>query len=58
MTRPPPELDPRRAGAKPVAPPEPADYSDEITPAQLAELRKFAPQDESLMGALVHEFRW
>lgn len=42
--------------AKPeVPPPEPADYSDEMTQAQVDALRQHAPQDESKMGSLVHE---
>lgn len=39
-------------------PPEPADYSDELTEEQIEALREFAPQDESKMGALVYEFTW
>lgn len=38
--------------------PEPVDYSDELTKEQIDALREFAPQDESKMGALVHEFTW
>lgn len=41
-----------------LPPPEPADYSDELTDAQIEALRQYAPQDESKMGALVHEFSW
>lgn len=47
-----------RAARPAVPPPPPADYSDELTKAQLAELRKLAPQRESEMGPLVHEFTW
>lgn len=38
--------------------PEPADYSDELSPAQLAALRDLVPQDERKLGELVHEFTW
>lgn len=38
--------------------PAPADYSDELSNAQLAALRSLVPQDERKMGALVHEFTW
>jgi len=40
--------------------PEPpaADYSDEISVAQLAALRAAWTQDESAMGPVVHEFKW
>ena len=53
-----PKVDPRVAAAGPIAPPEIADYSDALSKAQLAALRELSPQDESKMGALVHEFRW
>ncbi len=35
-----------------------ADYDDELTPAQVAALQTYAPQNESEMGELVHEFTW
>jgi hypothetical protein len=54
----PPKRDPREAFAAPIPAPEPADYSDELTEAQLRALRQLAPQDEADMGDLVHEFRW
>lgn len=38
--------------------PTPADYSDELTKEQIDALRELAPQDESKMGALVHELCW
>lgn len=40
--------------------PEPpaADYSDELSRAQLDRLRSVWTQDESAMGPVVHEFRW
>lgn len=38
-------------------PPE-ADYSDEITEAQIKNLRSAWSQDESAMGPVVHEFKW
>jgi hypothetical protein len=40
--------------------PEPpaADYSDELTKAQVANLRQLWTQDESAMGPVVHEFKW
>ena len=41
-----------------IPPPPPADYSDELTNAQIEALRQHAPQDENKMGPLVHEFRW
>lgn len=56
MTTAPHKRDPRADA--PIPPPEPADYSDELTPEQLAALRQLAPQDEADMGDLVHEFRW
>ena len=58
MSRHIPQVDPRAATAAPISRPAHADYSDEISTAEIAALRQFAPQDESLMGALVHEFRW
>ena len=58
MTNRPPKRDPRAATAAPVPPVEPADYSDELTSEQLAVLRRLAPQAESEMGDLVHEFKW
>lgn len=58
MSTPPAKRDPRAAIAAPIPPPEPADYSDELTAEQLAALRQLAPQDEVDMGDLVHEFRW
>lgn len=57
MSRPPAKPD-HQFSAKPINPPEPANYTDELTAEQLAYLRTYAPQDESLMGSLVHEFRW
>ena len=41
-----------------ISPAEPADYSDELTEAQIEALRQYAPQDEKQMGPLVHEFTW
>jgi hypothetical protein len=38
--------------------PEPADYSDEMTSADVQALRDVCTQDESKMGALVHGFTW
>lgn len=38
--------------------PAPADYSDELTKEQIDALRELAPQEESKMGALVHELCW
>lgn len=40
--------------------PEPpaADYRDELTEAHIEALRNCWTQDESKMGAMVHEFRW
>lgn len=40
--------------------PEPpaADYSDELTKAQIENLRSVWTQDESKMGPVVHEFSW
>ncbi len=58
MSAPPPKTDMRASGLRPIAPPAPADYTDEVTAEQYEALRRFAPQDESKMGALVHEFRW
>lgn len=53
-----PKMDPRAAARPPVPPAVPADYSDELTEAQIEALRRFAPQDERQMGPLVHEFTW
>ena len=58
MTNRPPKRDPRNAKAAAIKPVEPADYSDELTSEQLAVLRRLAPQRESEMGDLVHEFKW
>jgi len=58
MSNRPPMYDPRAARGTPISAPEPADYSDELTPEQLAALRHLAPQVESEMGDLVHEFQW
>lgn len=58
MTKTPPLMDPRAAAGSPIPAPEPADYSDEVTAEQIAALRQRAPQHESDMGDLVHEFRW
>lgn len=38
-------------------PPE-ADYSDELTAAHIETLKGAWTQDETQMGAVVHEFRW
>ncbi len=53
-----PKLDARSARGAALPPADPADYSDELTPAQLEALRQHAPQDEREMGPLVHEFTW
>lgn len=53
-----PKGDARAAKAAKIPSPPPANYDDELTPAQLAALRLLAPQNESEMGDLVHEFRW
>lgn len=53
-----PKLDAQRARGAALPPVEPADYSDELTQAQLKTLRQYAPQDERQMGPLVHEFTW
>jgi hypothetical protein len=53
-----PRPDHDRAPPASIPAPKPADYSDELTKAQLAALREHAPQDETKMGALVHEFSW
>ena len=44
----------------PLAIPEPlpADYSDEVSKAQVEALRRAHTQVEAEMGPLVHEFRW
>lgn len=47
-----------RARGAITSPVEPADYSDELTEAQIEALRQYAPQDEKKMGPLVHEFTW
>lgn len=51
-----PRADMARGPAMPA--PEPADYSDELSNEQIDVLRKVATQDETKMGALVHEFVW
>lgn len=58
MSNRPPKLDARAARGQPIPPPKAADYSDEVSPAQVEALRALACQDESKMGALVHEFTW
>lgn len=52
-----PKLD-HSARAPAIQPPEPADYSDELSKKHIDALRRCAPQDERRMGPLVHEFRW
>ena len=47
-----------RAQGAVIPPPPPADYSDELSNTQIEVLRSYAPQDESKMGPVVHEFRW
>lgn len=51
-----PKPDAMRGRGAVLPAPEPADYSDEMTEAQVDALRRCAPQDESAMGPLVHEF--
>jgi hypothetical protein len=51
-----PSVDHARGSALPAA--RPADYSDELTKAQIEALRACAPQDEAKMGPMVHEFSW
>jgi hypothetical protein len=58
MSNRPPKLDPRAQRGNPVPPPKAADYSDEVSTAQIKALRSQHCQDESKMGALVHEFTW
>jgi hypothetical protein len=58
MTGIPPKVHPERSQLPPMPVATPADYDDELTNAQLDALRTCAPQDESKMGALVHEFTW
>lgn len=58
MTNRPPKEDGRAPRGRALPPVLPADYSDEVSPAQIDALRKVACQDESKMGALVHEFTW
>jgi hypothetical protein len=58
MSNRPPKLDASAARGKPISPPKPADYSDEVSDAQVSALRSLVSQDESKMGALVHEFTW
>ena len=53
-----PKPDAQRARGAVLPPVEPADYSDELTKAQIAALRRYAAQDETKMGPLVHEFTW
>lgn len=49
---------PNTSAAWNVPEPPPADYSDELTAAQLAAMRMEWTQDEAEMGPLVHEFKW
>ncbi len=49
---------PEAPAALAFPPPEPADYSDEMTEEQIDALRRAYPQEESAMGRLVHEFGW
>jgi len=58
MSNRPPKMDPRAPARKGVPCPERADYSDEVSDAQMERLRKFVSQDERAMGPLVHEFTW
>lgn len=51
-----PKPDAVRGRGAVLPPPEPADYSDELTEAQAEAMRRTAPQDETGMGPLVHEF--
>lgn len=39
-------------------PAAPFDYSDEVTSEQIAELKRFAPQDEREMGPTLMQFTW
>lgn len=41
-----------------VPEPMPADYSDEISEAQMEAVRSVWTQDEAAMGPVVHEFKW
>ena len=54
----PPMLRHDRVQAPSMPPAAPADYDDELTAAQIATLRTYAPQTEAEMGELVHEFTW
>lgn len=54
----PPKPDAQSGRGAIIPPAEPADYSDELTEAQIEALRQYAPQDEKQMGPLVHEFTW
>ena len=58
MTKTPPLRDPLATTGSPIPPPEPADYTDELSAEQLDVLREVVTQDESKMGPLVHEFTW
>ncbi len=58
MTNRTPKMDASAPRAPAIPAPTPADYSDELSGAQVDALRKHAPQDESKMGHLVHEFTW
>ena len=57
MTHGTPRLDDQAFGLA-IPEPEPADYSDELTNADVDALRSIWTQDERAMGAIVHEFRW
>ena len=51
-----PKPDATRGRGAVLPPPEPANYSGELTEAQVDAMRRYAPQNESDMGPLVHEF--
>lgn len=53
-----PKLNDHAVNGLAFPPAEPADYSDEMTLAQIELLRGCWTQDEAKMGSLVHEFTW
>lgn len=58
MSNRPPKMEGAAPSGRSIPAPKPADYSDEVSTAQIEALRSISCQDESKMGSLVHEFTW